>query len=212
MKYRKQKTKHVIHHLAPLTLAMLGALTSMNAGANYYFNPAFLSSDPAAVADLSRFSSSGQAPGVYRVDVWLNDNFLATRDITFNVRKSAKPSDDDTGLSPCLSLKSLDAMGVNVDALPALKEENASHCADIASAIPAASTLFDFERQRLDISIPQAALRNNARGYIPPEQWDEGINALMLNYDFTGSHNQNSGDYGSTTDNYFLGMNSGINL
>lgn len=174
MKCRKYQTRIVIHRLAPLTLAMLGALSSVSADANYYFNPAFLSSDPAAVADLSRFSTSGQAPGVYRVDVWLNDNFIATRDITFNIRKVSKPTDDDTGLAPCLSLKSLDAMGVNVDAFPGLKDEKESQCADLPSAIPAASTLFDFERQRLDISIPQAALRNNARGYIPPEQWDEG--------------------------------------
>ncbi|HDV8502055.1 MULTISPECIES: fimbrial biogenesis usher protein [Enterobacter] len=212
MKFRKYQTRIVNHRLAPLTLAMLGAFASVNADAGYYFNPAFLSSDPAAVADLSRFSNSGQAPGVYRVDVWLNDNFLATRDVTFNVRKNSTPTDDDTGLTPCLSRKSLDAMGVNVDVLPGLKDEKAGNCVDLPAAIPAATTFFDFEHQRLNISIPQAALRNNARGYIPPEQWDEGINALMLNYDFSGSHSHNSGDYGSTTDNYFLGLNSGLNL
>lgn len=212
MKSKKQKTRIVLHRLASLTLAMLGAMASLNASASYYFNPAFLSSDPSAVADLSRFSAAGQAPGVYRIDVWLNENFLASRDMTFNVRKTSKPTDDDTGLSPCLTLKALDTMGVNTDAFPALKGDGANSCVDISSLIPAASTMFDFEHQRLDISIPQAALRNNARGYIPPEQWDEGINALMLNYDFTGSHSRNDGDYGSTTDNYFLGLNSGLNL
>ena len=66
MKFRKYQTRIVNHRLAPLTLAMLGAFASVNADAGYYFNPAFLSSDPAAVADLSRFSNAGQAPGLSR--------------------------------------------------------------------------------------------------------------------------------------------------
>ncbi len=28
---------------------------------------------------------------------------------------------------------------------------------------------------------------NSARGYIPPEEWDEGIPAALINYSFTGS-------------------------
>lgn len=83
---------------------------------------------------------------------------------------------------------------------------------DIAAIIPAAATLFNFEQQRLEISIPQAALRNNARGYIPPEQWDEGINALLLNYNFSGSYSRDRSENGTTHKSYFLGLNSGVNL
>ena len=45
---------------------------------------------------------------------------------------------------------------------------------------------------------------NSARGYIPPEEWDEGIPAALVNYSFTGSR-------GSDTDSYFLSMLSGLN-
>lgn len=47
--------------------------------------------------------------------------------------------------------------------------------------------------------------QNSARGYIPPSQWDEGIPAGLLSYNF-------SGDNGSYGKNYFLSLNSGINL
>lgn len=107
-----RKQQHQLHTgnyaLAPVALAVVCMLASLDARASYYFNPAFLSSDPNAVADLSRFSADGQAPGTYRVDLWLNDAFRATRDIVFNARKSTSPGDDDTGLTACLTLKALD--------------------------------------------------------------------------------------------------------
>ena len=36
--------------------------------------------------------------------------------------------------------------------------------------------------QRLDLSVPQAFMRNSARGYVPPEQWDQGVNGGFLSY------------------------------
>ncbi|CAI2536958.1 Outer membrane usher protein fimD precursor [Serratia ficaria] len=86
-----------------------------------------------------------------------------------------------------------------------------TQCVNLPQAIPDAATRFDFENQRLYISIPQAALRNNVRGYIPPEEWDEGINALLLNYNFTGS-NTHTNYLSGTQSSYFLSLNSGVNL
>ncbi len=202
--------------LTPLALAVAGALTPGTGQADNYFNPAFLSDDPAAVADLSHFEGSGQAPGTYRVDVYLNRNFLASQDIEFKTAKpvlsaSVAEQRDNTGLSACLTSDMLVQMGVNLRAFPALAHAPAGSCIDISAAIPAASARFDFEQQRLDISIPQAAMNANARGYIPPEQWDEGINALTLNYNFTGA-SSHDGEGGGTSNDNFLGLNSGLNL
>lgn len=200
--------------LTPLALTIAGLLSSITVRAEYFFNPAFLSSDPSAVADLSRFSTNGQAPGVYRVDLWLNGTFVTTRDINFIARTvtDGAVQGDDTGLMACLTPKAYENLGVNVQAFPALAAAKADSCVDIAAIIPAAATLFNFEQQRLEISIPQAALRNNARGYIPPEQWDEGINALLLNYNFSGSYSRDRSENGTTHKSYFLGLNSGVNL
>lgn len=239
MKCETQQMKRptIRNTLTPLTLVLLSILGSHKAWADNYYNPAFLSSDPAGVADLSRFEGNGQAPGSYRVDVYLNGNFVATRDVTFKVADAAsvaasknapglpqttstgqpvpsKPitSQDDTGLIACLTPKSLNAMGVNLDPFAVLAKADPNSCVNVATAIPAASAAFDFEQQRLDISIPQAAMRNNARGYISPDQWDDGINALSLNYNFTGSNNSDHSEGGTADNNYFLGLNSGLNL
>lgn len=184
--------------------AALGAIP-YTACADSYFNPAFLSGDNSAVADLSRFeNSNGQAPGKYRVDIYINQQFISSEDVDF---KADKKSQDDTGLSPCFTLTRLEAMGLNQNAFPALKTLAADQCVPF-DAIPDGSTRFDFEHQKLDVSIPQAGMKQSTRGYIPPEQWDQGINAMTLNYDFSGS---NSGGT-SSQDSYYLNLQSGLNL
>lgn len=195
-------------------------LTIGSARAEEFFNPSFLSNDPAAVADLSRFEKgSAQAPGIYRVEVYLNDEYVATQDMAFRphsenalhelsstASETRKPT-DDTGLDACITLTQLKKLNINLKAFPELAQTPEGQCVDLSQAIAQAATTFDFESQRLYISIPQAALINNARGYISPEEWDEGIPALLVNYNFSGS-NAKSADSNS---GYFLNLNSGAN-
>jgi outer membrane usher protein len=68
----------------PVALALMAALWPQAGWSESYFNPAFLSDDTASVADLSRFEQGHQqAPGVYRVDIWRNDEFIGTQDVRF---------------------------------------------------------------------------------------------------------------------------------
>ncbi len=70
--------------LAGVALSTLAALFPSLSYGESYFNPAFLSADTATVADLSRFEKGNHQPeGVYRVDIWRNDEFVATQDIRF---------------------------------------------------------------------------------------------------------------------------------
>lgn len=193
--------RRVYRIILPATLSAL----PLSALADNYFNPAFLSDDPNAVADLSHFEKGdSQAPGKYHVDIYLNKQLVSTEDVNF---KAAKGGQDDTGLAPCFTTARLEQMGVNTKAFPDLAKLAPEQCVPFA-AIPESSTEFDFEHQQLNISVPQAALKQSARGYIPPEEWDQGINALLLNYDFTGGNS--GGD--SKEDSYYLNLQSGLNL
>lgn len=193
-------------------VALCLALPAVGAYSEEFFNPAFLSNDPSVVADLSRFEKGeGQAPGIYRVDIYLNNEHVTSRDIRFTARKKtdavAPGAQDDTGLVACITRPMLEMLSVNLAAFPKLANAPKDQCLSLPDSIQDASTTFDFELQKLYISIPQAALKNSGRGYIPPEDWDDGIPAALLNYDFTGSNS--SGDYHS--DNAFLNLNSGLN-
>lgn len=213
-----KRMKSTITRYAPVVFSSLAILSPLKAMAEQYFNPAFLSNDPSAVADLSQFNKSGgQAPGSYRVDIYINDSFIATRDVDFKTEKekqesaenSGKTPNSDPSLTPYFSIKELEGFGVNTKSLPELKDLPPTQSNDLAKSIPGAKASFDFEKLRLDLSIPQIAMKNDARGYIPPEQWDEGINALLLNYNFSG--NKTNTDNGHQSGK-FLSLQSGINL
>ncbi|NYA46770.1 fimbrial protein FimD, partial [Serratia fonticola] len=92
---------------AKLSLLPCFAIMGLSAHFSYaeeYFNPAFLSGDTSQVADLSRFSKGeGQPAGMYRVEVYINEEYINTQDIRFDVLEKGRKGADDTGLVPCLS-------------------------------------------------------------------------------------------------------------
>ena len=74
----------IMPRFARLTIALGLATAVFPVDAEYYFNPRFLSNDLAESVDLSAFTKGREAPpGTYRVDIYLNDEFMTSRDITF---------------------------------------------------------------------------------------------------------------------------------
>lgn len=188
-----------------LSLALLFVFATFPAKASLYFNPRFLADDPAAVADLSRFESGQEAPpGTYRVDIYLNNGFITTRDVVFTADES------DKGITPCLTQKQLASMGINTAAIKGINVLAAEACVPLIDVIPDATLRFDLGQQRLSMTVPQALMGNRARGYIPPEQWDQGITAGLLNYNFTGNNVNN--DIGGTSHYAYLNLQSGLNI
>ncbi|MCU6326155.1 fimbrial biogenesis outer membrane usher protein [Enterobacter quasiroggenkampii] len=189
-------------------IALQCALPLCNSAmAREYFDPALLGIDGPGkdLTDLSAFEEGvGQMPGTYRVDVVLNNTVFGTRDIEFALKKDAA---GNSSLQPCLSTEMLRELGVRLEQFPALT----GSCADL-SVIPQASAKFIFEHQQLQLSLPQAAINAQARGYVPPEQLDEGINALLLNYNFSGDNTQGRRSEIPDSDNYYLSLRPGLNV
>ncbi|MGJ3356012.1 fimbrial biogenesis usher protein [Providencia sp. Je.9.19] len=209
---KKRKKLIMLHYTInkplPCLIVLSGLMFSSLSFADEYFNPALLSGNPDAVADLSRYDKGeGQPVGIYLVDIYLNKRHVGTQNISFDIQKKGQGK---SGLSPCLSRTWLSKEGVNVLAIPSLASYSENECVDIVALISQAQTEFDFERQTLNISIPQALLKNNYRGYIQPEMWNEGIVTGILNYRFSGSNLKRS-DSGNDT-NYFLNLTSGLNI
>lgn len=191
-------------------IALQCALPAGNtAFAREYFNPALLGIDGPGkeLTDLSAFEEGiGQMPGTYRVDVIVNKSSAGVHDVNFVMQKDTA---GNTTLQPCFSVDSLREFGIRTDAFPNL----AGHgdCANLA-AIPQASAEFAFERQQLRLSIPQAAVDSHARGYVAPERLDEGINALLLNYSFSGANTEARRGDMTDSDSYYLSLRPGLNI
>lgn len=197
----------VLFKLATLACLIATALTS-TAYANEYFNPELIELDNPGMkgADLSAFESGSQLPGTYRVDVIIGGQNVDTREIKFDAVKNAE---GETILQPCLSVAQLTSWGIKTGLFPELA--SGGDCAKL-SAIPQASTELVFSAQQLVISIPQAALSAQARGYVPPEMWDEGITAALLNYSLSGSNYRGHDSNSSNANSLYANLRSGINV
>ena len=189
-----------------ITIALFG--TTQNSYSRDFFNPELVELDNPGTekVDLSGFESGAQAPGNYHVDVVLDDQLVDTRDIMFVLLKERG---DEEKLVPCLSIEQLTSWGVKTGLFPALKGETS--CANL-SAIPQASTDFQFAMQRLVLSIPQAAISAQARGSVPPDRWDEGINAALLNYSLSGANNWAKNNNSSNSDSQYANLRPGVNI
>ena len=108
-----------------------------------------------------------------------------------------------------MSVETLARYGINVARYPKLQQEEG--CADLKQ-IDDASARLDVSAQRLLLSVPQAALSNVARDAVPPTRWDNGINALMLNYRFSGAQSRALEAHRSGSDSQFLSLRPGVNV
>jgi outer membrane usher protein len=168
--------------LAVLSLATLSQLAHAQGAAGSVFNEQFLDiGGEQSRADLSLFAFGNRVmPGSYLVDVSLNESGIGQNQVNF-VDKG-----DEKNAQACLTRAMLDGWGVKVEVFPVLMAAG-DQCVDLAQAIPGSSVSFDGEKLRLFISIPQAAMKRQARGAISPDKWDQGVNVGMLDYQFSAA-------------------------
>lgn len=158
-----------------------------------YFEPDFLEGRNKENIDLSLFESQNQLVGIYFVYIYVTKNDIDAQKILFIQGNQNK-------LSPCLSLPDLKQFGIKTELFPVLQKEQLA--GTNLSVIPDTKSEFDFNTQRLYLSISQIALNNAPRGYIDLSQVDNGINAAILNYSYSGSKDHSRKHNGTTTTHY----------
>ncbi|GLQ49538.1 fimbria/pilus outer membrane usher protein [Dyella flava] len=204
-----------------LSTLILGALTpgaSMAAAmaaspAEATFETDFLSAGKHV--DMSRFAKGNVVlPDTYRVDIIVNQNWLGREDVTF------KDMPGSASAVPCFDRATLAKWGINLDKVArgdgTRSDEEVQRytfasdtlCGDLDTFIPGATLHFDASASALNITVPQLFMDNSARGYVDPSQWDKGIDAGLLAYNFVSSHT--AGPRSSTQS--YLGLNAGVNL
>ncbi|MFM0341105.1 fimbria/pilus outer membrane usher protein [Paraburkholderia fungorum] len=177
------------------------------------FDTTFLRTDPKQTVDVARFSRGNMvSPGVYSVDLWVNDIRVARQDVRFLATGEGQTA------RACFSRQMLETLGVDfakvgVDAGAKAPGQtiaaNKDECIDLAAMVPDASVDFDFSEQKLTLSVPQKYMRNAARGYVPPDMWQTGVNAGFISYNANTYHSASSGM--DSTQSY-LGLNAGVNI
>lgn len=184
------------------TSAAISITPDLNNGMS--FNPDFLKisdGDNVKNIDLGYFlHASGAAPGKYIVDVFMNGELVDSLiEIEFNAQ--------DNKLIATLTPNQLERWGVDINKLP--ETAHTIYHKDIAKIIQGATENFDVNGQKLILKIPQTFLKPQDWLSTQPHLWDDGIPALMVNYQFNG-YNQNNNGYASRSQ--FLSLDSSLNL
>jgi len=168
--------------------------------------------------DLSRFNLGNPVlPGSYRADVYLNTQWLGRR----TIKMIANPSNAKAPAVACIDkalfdLFSVDPLKVTPQGQKELTDSQTNPtsnvCWQIQQLVPDSSSTYDPSEQILNISIAQANLRRQARGYVPPELWTEGVTAATLAYQFNDFYTKSASSAGGAGANSsYLGINAGFN-
>ncbi|CAB3748535.1 fimbrial protein [Burkholderia puraquae] len=172
------------------------------------FDGAFMQNRLGRNFDVSRFARRNvTAPGVYSADVHVGPDWIGRYDVRF----VAAPDSGDA--HPCFDRALLERVGVNFGKLApdvVARLDGDAACLRLDEVVPGASAAFDFTRQTLRLSIPQASLARKARGYVSPDQWTSGETVGLLGYNFNLYTSKASGHTAQTQG--YLGLNGGVNV
>jgi len=175
------------------------------------FNADFIHSSASSI-DLSRFERGNVTlAGIYRPLIEVNGTPIpGSRDVTF--RQVA----DSISAQPCFTRDMLVAFGLDIDKLKSRSDAGSLEplddtllCGHLESAVPSATVDFDDAEQVLHVTLPQVFMASRARGYVSPDLWDAGEQALMLNYNANTFQLRSDGRRSTST---FVGVNAGANL
>ncbi|MES2405682.1 MAG: fimbria/pilus outer membrane usher protein [Pseudomonadota bacterium] len=186
---------------------MVPAHAAAATGSFAEFDRGMLAGGDSNAAELARFARGNLVvPGIYNVDVSVNQNWIGRFDVRF-----AAPA-PGASAAPCIDQHLLDRMGLApathaADATAQLNVPGA--CVQLEQLVPGARMVYDQGDLKLDASVPQAYMSDMPRGYVDPASWDAGVPAFLLNYNFNSYHTSNAGQNQTST---YLGLNAGLNL
>lgn len=185
--------------LSPLCVAMANATDTE-------FDPTMLMTLPNQPAiDIGRFNQSGAVvAGVYRLDVYVNDQWQGLSDVVY--------VDDEVGAKNTAILCVQDALLKVLDIQPKYTKALTRHkkpngCYALGSVVDGVQTKLDMGAMRLDIQIPQIYLMARTDDDIDPTDWDKGINSAFVSYQFNHHHSSRKNQHHET----YLGLNAGFN-
>jgi len=160
--------------------------------------------------DVRLFAEGNAVPaGTYRVDIATNNEWKGRTDVRFELVEG-----NERVAQPCFDLGLLETLGFDLVNLTedarARMQGGGSLCRPLRELIPGAQAHYDSNALQLTVSAPQILLRREARGYVDPALWDDGISAGMLDYSYNGYRTQGGGFDRNTS--HYLGLRAGVNL
>lgn len=189
-----------------IALSLSGLSVHVLAAQVFEFNTEVLDLEDKTNIDLNRFSRVGYImPGTYSFLLKVNGEQLSEVSVPFYV-----PENAPEGSVPCLSPEVTSQLGLQPNAQKEASFGHDGQCL-LVDSIPGMQVRGDLATSSLYVSIPQAYLEYTAPNWDPPSRWDEGVTALIFDYNVNGNANN---VYNGGYDSYALNGNgvAGVNL
>lgn len=168
----------------------------------------FDSSPLRGTVDISQFEYGNPVlEGVHKVDIYLNDEWKGRTDVYFKYKGKK------TNIAkPCYSMQLINTIGLSTQGLTSDLKQESEQCLALDLLFPGVNAVYDSSLQRILVTAPQMMIDRNARGYVSPDNWDEGIPAATLQYYYNVyGTNGNSKNYDDRLDQ-FLSFQGGLNI
>lgn len=167
----------------------------------YKFDASFLKDSNEDKVNLDFFSSNIIPPGVYIVDIYINNEYKKTDSINFyNISDSSKVA------IPCLDEKLLRSLGINESVL----DKKTDGCL-YENILNTWRYKHDVYQQTLHLDIPETDLKKVVDGIAPKSVWDDGMTAAFLSYNSNISTIKNKLNHNERNYAYF-DVKPGFNL
>lgn len=189
--------------IKPLAMALWLLVPGFAAAAEtaYEFDNSMLVGAAKTQNVIERFNKENSIePGNYQVDLWLNGVFINRQSVQFRENNAGT-------LSACFPYAMLTEMNILPDHIRT--QGNAVQCLHLEEQVDGAASNFDFARQRLDLLVPQIAMKRQPRGAVASQDLTAGNTMMFVNYDSNYYRTHASGMNSEST---YVGLNSGINL
>ncbi|MEH5143180.1 fimbria/pilus outer membrane usher protein [Enterobacter cloacae] len=167
------------------------------------FNTSFINSEFSNGVDFAQFSkANSMLPGQYLVDIYLNDDLVATEKMIFSKNIAGT-------VTECLSPELLSKLSVKASALSHTDLLTNDSCTPISAIIPSAHIKFDSSKQALTIGVPQENLQKIPRGSVSPALWQSGSAAAFASYN---ANTYRTETQGQAFTSQYLSLNTGVNV
>lgn len=198
--------------LLSCAIAAMASAYAQEAPEEVTFDPSFFPGGKVGTFDPAQFSRGNiVVPGIYTVAVTLNGQRIGDEKIHFKLLP-----DSNVQTRPCypgsfFTLLNLSEKNLLVHApeVQLARLEQEGYCGALNELLPGATVSFDAGDQELVLTIPQLLMDRAPRGYVNPELWEDGLTALMVNYNanvYQSKQRENTNTYG------YLGLRNGLNF
>ncbi len=172
---------------------------------DYVFEPDLFRGGRFSQSTLAQLTKNNIASGTYKVDVYVNTNYIDTLTIDFITQ-------DDGAVALCLKPEVFKSAGIKLPKETKKYTKTDNGCFFFSQVVNGGSVDMNMAQLRLNLSVPQTDMNIVPRGYVNPDDLEAGSSIGFVNYISNYYHVSYSGNNSNAHDSAWVALNGGVNI